>query len=238
MLFKKNTLAVCIISSNPDLLRISLPPLGRLGKNFTAIIYNTNPEITLTKSDVRAMGYSGPTEIINAQAVTGKIVAVAETIKHITEMKNRPAWVIFLNECDMLISDELPDVSTAHCAVIQNAVEINSDLGILMRVLANPAKFETDGKNVIHRAPAGDIFGILIRTDALISACTAISNLALGLRQEKPAQAAKMDDTSVIWQIIRDAARADNSTPIYMDRVNRIKINSNFGSKKQKSKNI
>ncbi len=207
MIYRKNFLAVGIMTNGDATLRLALSGLGRLRKNFTVIINNTG-NTKLTRRDVRRMGYAGHAHIIN-----GGTDSCTPIIDKIAQMRRPPQWTTLINDTDILINTDIPDIPAHNFAVIGNRIEVCGGLAQLMRALNNPCDLALDGKNVVMHHGARDIRGIFFRTRHVIAA-----------------RAHCAHDADILSAI--QIANPD-SAPIYMDAANIIEINPDFGARRR-----
>ena len=65
MFHKKPKLLIAITTFDSDALKISVPPLKKIGQRVTLVVHNDNPDINLRQSLVRRLGWRGKLHIIN-----------------------------------------------------------------------------------------------------------------------------------------------------------------------------
>ena len=66
MMHKKSNIVVGLTTFDNEMLRISVPAIGRMHQKVTLIIFNDNPTTTITRRQIRKIGYSGDLQIINS----------------------------------------------------------------------------------------------------------------------------------------------------------------------------
>jgi len=234
MLSEKKLLSIGLVIKNIEMLRISVPALGSLQKKFLLVINNTDTVHPISKRDVRGYGYRGALHIINQKCETGSLAARIEIINYIRSLKKRPEWTTFIDECDMLTGISIPCVPADNFAVMTNGVEIRGGLTNLMRVMNNPGSYKIDDKNVFLRRPGTDTNGILFRTDALTKTAAVLNMMLEIIGGGKSVTA---PDAGIIFHAVQETVKKStpNAAPIYMDCVNIVEINPDFGTKSARS---
>ena len=66
MMRRKPNIIVGLTTFNNEMLRISVPALGKIRQKFTLIVHNDNPMTTVSRRQIRKLGYCGDLQIINA----------------------------------------------------------------------------------------------------------------------------------------------------------------------------
>ena len=223
MMHKKNNIVVGLTTFDNEMLRISVPAIGRMHQKVTLIIFNDNPTATITRRQIRKLGYSGDLQIINSDENLGEFRARMAIVDAARDLK--PDWFIFCDDDDMLIDAEIPNVSDDNFAIIQNAVVLRHRVVDLLRAIDNPFDIDPDGENVVLMRPHLGMAGTPIRSDVLFElfdVCNtvfdAIKNLDNKLEFVPPVDA-------IMWNFINIYARHrnPNAVPIYMDKTNYIK---------------
>ena len=65
-MFKRKTqILVGLTTFYNEYLHVSVPALARLGRRFTLIIHNDNPDTRVSRRQIRRLGYRGKLHIIN-----------------------------------------------------------------------------------------------------------------------------------------------------------------------------
>ena len=68
---KKNNIIVGLTTFDNEMLRVSVPMLGKIRQKFTLVIYNDNPMTTITRRQIRRLGYCGDLRVINTNENMG-----------------------------------------------------------------------------------------------------------------------------------------------------------------------
>ncbi|MDL2295903.1 hypothetical protein LJC18_03805 [Lachnospiraceae bacterium OttesenSCG-928-E19] len=208
MLLKKNYIIVGLTAYHHEFLRISVPAVARLKQKVFLVIYNDNPDINITKSQITDLGYRGPVHIINTHQNVGTLKSKLEIVDHITQSNIKSDWMVFVNESDILMDVDIPNVTSQNYAVLLNKAIINDRPLDLIRAMDDPHKYiEQNHTKIVH--PYGDINGAFIRTNIItdMDKTNIIDNNSLLAGLGAHART-----------IYADAA------PIYMDRINYIAI--------------
>ena len=75
-MFTRNIdLVVGLTTFNNDMLRLSVPALSRLNGRFYLVVYNDNPTTTVSRRDIRRLGYRGRLRVINGTENIGVLRA-------------------------------------------------------------------------------------------------------------------------------------------------------------------
>ncbi len=229
---KKHNIIVGLTTFNNEMLQISVPALGKLHQKFMLIIHNNNPTTTVSRRQIRRLGYCGDLQIINANENIGELRARIEIVK--TARETNPTWIVFCNDDDLLIDLEIPHVANDNFAVIQNAVVLKHRISDLLRVMSNPLDFDIDGENVTLLRPNVGIAGTPIRATVLFGLVKVLQQIINDI--------SKLDEKlnfyppigAMMWNFINIYARHinPNSAPIYMDKINYIKNDLNTAGTK------
>ncbi len=222
----KSRIIVGLTTFYSENLMISLSGLARLGKRAILIIHNDNPQTKVTKRDVRRMGYDGDVHIINSGYNVGLLRARLAIIDYVKKHRINSDWFVFVNDDDVLLNLDIPNVGQNHFAIIQNMAVVRTRLIDVLRIIKNPDNFTIDDENIYMVRPHIGIIGTLVRmdyifklADILQSASVAISDIDESLGFRPPVD-------MMMWSALNIIARNDNDTisPIYMDTVNYIAI--------------
>ena len=106
---KKSNIVVGITTFNNEMLRVSVPWIGKIRQKFTLVIYNDNPMATITRRQIRRLGYCGDLIIINSDENVGQFrarMAIVDTAREI-----HPKWIIFCDDDDILSDTDIPNVA-------------------------------------------------------------------------------------------------------------------------------
>ncbi len=223
---RKQNLIVAITTFNNEMLRISLGAIAKIHKKFSVLIFNDNPTSTLTRRDVRSFGYRGDVQIINSDINHGTFGARMEIINIISRMRNKPDWVVFCDDNDMLTNLDIPDVGVDNFAVIQNAIVLRHRVLDLLRAMDSVESLVVDDENVTITRPNVGFTGTLIRTDVLIGMANMISPHIDKIAEIDDDLDYLLPTDIVMWNFLNTYARLANpsATPIFMDTVNYIRV--------------
>lgn len=226
MLSRKNVPVVGLTTFNNELLKISIPALGKLRQKFLLIIYNDNPATTLTRRQIHRMGYCGEVQIINTSENVGTLRARLAILDAVAKLRPAPDWILFADDDDMVVNLDIPNVAADNFAVIQNSVVLRHRVADLMRVMENPADYVPDDENVILMRPHIGFAGTLIRASMAISMAAAITPILDKVQKIDDSLDYRPPVDAMMWSYLNICARNTNpnATPIYMDKVNYISI--------------
>lgn len=234
MLFHTKNFALALTTFNLDLLRISLSAISKLKQNFTLIIFNDNPEKTLTNDFIHKSGYKGKAIIINSDENVGLLKARHTIISKLEKLKTKPEWTIFVDDDDLLINSDLPNVSDKNFAIIQNRLIIKHRLSDLFKAINTPYSIIDDGENVIIDKPHIGFAGTPIKTDILIGMGNVLNTILDEIQKINDALNYLAPIDIMMWSFVNIYAKHFNksATPIYMDKVNYISVELDSASKK------
>lgn len=226
MMRKKNNIVVGLTTMNTELLKISVPALGKLCQKFMLVIYNDNPMATVSRRQIRKLGYCGDLQIINGVENIGTLrarMAIADAA--IQTGGAYPEWFIFCDDDDMLVNLDIPNVSNDNFAIIQNAVIIRHRVGDLLRVMENPSDFDIDGENVELARPHIGFAGTLIRAKVIYGLFGAIHKIMDAIQKIDDGLDWRPPVDAMMWSFTNIFAKHENpdAVPIYMDKINYIK---------------
>ena len=226
MMRKKNNIVVGLTTMNTELLKISVPALGKLCQKFMLVIYNDNPMATVSRRQIRKLGYCGDLQIINGVENIGTLrarMAIADAA--IRTGNNYPDWFIFCDDDDMLVNLDIPNVSNDNFAIIQNAVIIRHRVCDLLRVMENPSDFDIDGENVELARPHIGFAGTLIRAKVIYGLFGAIQKIMDAIQKIDDGLDWRPPVDAMMWSFTNIFAKHENpdAVPIYMDKINYIK---------------
>ncbi len=223
MIRRKNNIVVGLTTFYNEKLRISIPALSKLPNKFTLIIYNDNPMTTISKRQIRRLGYCGDLLIINTNENLGELSAKLNIINAANEIKSD--WIVFCNDDDLLIDLEIPSVSCDNFAIIQNAVILRHKVSNLLRVMENPSNFDIDGENVELARPNIGILGTPIRAKVLFGLSKIITDVIDKIKKIDEKLDYYPPISAILWNFVNIYTRNTNpnAAPIYMDKINYIK---------------
>lgn len=208
-------------------LIVSLSGILRLGRRTALVIHNDNPDVKITKRQIRRMGYRGELHIINSQHNIGLLNSRLTIIDYVRGHRLSGGWFVFVDDDDILLNIDIPDVSDTHFAIIQNMIMIQACLVDVLRAMQNPDSIIVDGQNNILVRPHIGLAGTLVRASEMFRLGTVlnfvrkeISDITEGLTFRAPIDI-------MMWSALNIIARYNNSdvAPIYMDTVNYIATN-------------
>lgn len=227
MFSKKINLVIGLTTFNNDMLRLSVPALGRLRGKFYLVVYNDNPTTTVSRRDIRRLGYRGRLRVINSAENIGVLRARMAIMDAVNKMRINPQWIIFINDNDILVNADIPSVGPDVFAVMQNAISLRRRVGDLLSAINSPENCTPDGENTVLMRPHTGICGVLVRHNVLSDMCDV-------LRPHVDALQAIDDELdflppfdAIMWALVNTFIRTQNpsASPIYMDTVNYIMCN-------------
>lgn len=234
MLSKKPNLVIGLTTFNNEMLRISIPALGKLNQKFFLIIYNDNPMTTVSKKQIRRLGYCGDLHIINSAENVGLFRGRINILNAIPQLKIKPDWIIFNDDDDIITDITVPNVNPENNAIIQNSVIIKHRVMDLLRVMDNPKDYVIDGENVVLSRPNVSFAGTLFRVKYLSAVFQLVSCALEDIKKidESLDYMPPIDALMKLLFTIYSQRTGDVSVPIYMDKVNYIKIDLDSNPKK------
>ena len=225
MLNKKVNIVVGLTTFNTEMLQISIPALGKLKQKFLLVIYNDNPTATVSRHQIRKLGYTGKIEIINTSEKVGVLRGRMKIVDEIKKLKSLPDWIIFNDDDDILTDLTIPEVSDNIFSIVQNSIIIRHRLQDLMRAINNSTSIDIDGENVIISRPNMYFVGMLIRTSLLIETFDFIKPLLESIEKIDNSLGYRPPVDLMLRTLLTMYAKFKNPdlSPIYMDKVNYIK---------------
>ncbi|MCQ2599265.1 MAG: hypothetical protein MJ187_02695 [Alphaproteobacteria bacterium] len=227
MLRKNKKFVVGLTTFNLEMLRISIPALGRLPRNFVLIIYNDNPAVRLQRRTVRKLGYRGDLKIINGVENVGLLGARVEIIRHAQKFAKHAQWIVFVDDDDMLTAlGDVPDVAVDNFAIVQSAIVFNHRILDLFCAIENPESCVPDGENVVLVRPHFGFAGTLIRMDTAIGFADALNAIMFDLQKISDSLNFYPPIDAAMWTMLGTYARSLSATasPIFMDTQNYISV--------------
>ncbi len=225
MLSRKNNIVVGITTFHNEMLRISVPALGRMARKFLLIIYNDNPLTTVTKRQIRMLGYRGDLQIINSDENIGTMRARMAIVAAALKVKPTPEWIIFNDDDDMLINlDDVPNVSDDTWAVMQNSLILRNRVAGLMRAMGNPEDCHADGTDVMLDKPHIGFTGTMMRMSVMCDMARVVDYALPQIAAMGESLSFRPPVDTIMWNFANMCAKQQNpnAMPIYMDRVNHI----------------
>ena len=220
-MIKKNII-IAITTFDLDALRISLPPLNRCGRGITLVIHNDNPECSLTPRIVRQIGWHGRVHIINSDKNIGELESRIKIAEFICENRIRADWIIFVNDDDVLLDTDVPNVPDDVFAILYNATTISDRITDLFKI----APSWTNGTMYGKTGPHFDIAGTMVRTNVMIEYCNFLrSNLdkiyefTNSVKYYPPFGAMMWAGLNAFMHIYHR-----DMSPIYMDKTNYVSV--------------
>ncbi len=225
MLGRKINLVVGLTTFHNEMLQISVPALGKLNQKFMLIVHNDNPVTTVTKKQIRDLGYNGDIFIINSSENVGTFRARIAITEAIGKLKISPDWIIFNDDDDIITDLTIPDVSNDIFSVVQNSVVIHHRILDLLRAKTNPDNLEIDGDNITLSRPNLGFAGTLIRTNIVIKLFAFLKPLLESIKKLDDGLDFRAPVDAVMRVFLNMYAKFLNpdSAPIYMDKINYIK---------------
>ncbi|MDR0726613.1 MAG: hypothetical protein LBF37_00955 [Rickettsiales bacterium] len=234
MFQKKNYIVVGLTTFHTEFLRISVPPLAKLPQNIFLIVHNDNPNASVTKSDIRKLGYRGPLHVINVERNGGPLQARLNILAAIPKLRIQSDWMIFANDDDLLVDTEIPIVKDSNFAVMQNMVFIKKRILDLLKVMDNPKNYIIDNFHITMERPHIGIVGTLLRTDMMIQVGKLIQPIMPNILVIDSTLGTRAPEDIVMWFYLQMYAKQLNpdAEPIYMDKTNYIAVTLDFSPQK------
>lgn len=224
MFDKRTRIIVGMTTLYNEYLGISIPGLARLGKKFTLIIYNDNPDTKVKKSYIRRLGYRGKLYIANGGHNIGQLRARLAIVDFVRKKKLNADWFIFVDDDDILANIVIPNVSKNNFAIIQNMAVVRTRLIDVLRVARNATNYTIDNENIYLVRPHVGLAGTLMRYSAVIRMADVMNNALQSISDVDESLTFRPPVDMMMWSALNIIARYDNerATPIYMDTINYI----------------
>ena len=223
MFHKKPKLLIAITTFDSDALKISVPPLKKIGQRVTLVVHNDNPDINLRQSLVRRLGWRGKLHIINVSENLGELESKLNTIEFIAKMRRRPDWVMLADDDDVVLGAEIPkDIPKKVFAIIQNATTIRDNLVEVLKInrtWASGTKYGVTG-------PHFDIRGTWVRTDAPIEFAEFMRGQMPQIKKMAHMMKYRLPIGAIMWTGLNIFMRHKHigTEPIYMNKTNYVVI--------------
>lgn len=244
MFCKRTRIIVGMTTLYNEYLGISIPGLARLGKKFTLIIYNDNPDTKVKKSYIRRLGYRGKLYIVNGGHNLGQLRARLAIVDFVRKKKLKADWFVFVDDDDILTNVVIPNVSENNFAIIQNMAVIRTRLIDVLRVARDATNYTIDNENIYLVRPHVGLAGTLVRYSAILRMADIMNNALQSISDVDESLTFRPPVDMMMWSALNIIARHDNerATPIYMDTINYIATDvdtcpTKYGMKIQPSKN-
>lgn len=222
---KANTvigLTVC----HGEYLGVSVPAVAKLSGDYLLVVNNTNPDQTITTRAIRKMGYRGRLHIINSTACSGVLSARMAIMDAARNIMPNAEWIVFINDCDILVDCRAPHVLENNFAIIQNAVSTRGQLLNVLRLMGT-GDWRTlpDGDVQLLRPHVG-MSGTLVRFDAACQMCSVLRRIYDIISASCDCVGDIPAADAVMWAALNHIMHHTDTaaTPIYMDGVNYIHI--------------
>lgn len=222
MFVTKNNLIVGLTTYYNENLAISVPALGRLHKKIHLIIYNDNPNNKLHKRDIRKLGYCGKLHIINTHENVGQLRARLNILEYAQKKHAKSTWFTFVDDDDVLLNANIPNVSSRHFAVIQNMAVIKNRLVDVLRIMKKPTDFTVDDENIYIVRPHVGMSGTLVRMSAVLQMMQTLNQIRTEISDIDASLSFRPPVDLMMWSALNIISRHADATitPIYMDTIN------------------
>lgn len=244
MFDKRARIIVGITTLYDEYLGVSVPGLARLGKNFILVVYNDNPDVKITKKQIRKLGYRGKLYVVNGGHNLGQLRARLAIVDFVRKKKLNADWFVFVDDDDILTNVTIPDVSKNNFAIIQNMVVVRTRLIDVLRVVRDSANYTIDNENIYLVRPHVGLAGTLVRYSEIVRLADVMNDALQSISDVDESLSFRPPVDMMMWSALNIITRHDNerATPIYMDTVNYIATDidtcpTKYGMKIQPSKN-
>lgn len=244
MFGKRARIIVGITTLYDEYLGVSVPGLARLGKNFILVVYNDNPDVKITKKQIRKLGYRGKLYVVNGGHNLGQLRARLAIVDFVRKKKLNADWFVFVDDDDILTNVTIPDVSKNNFAIIQNMVVVRTRLIDVLRVVRDSANYTIDNENIYLVRPHVGLAGTLVRYSEIVRLADVMNNALQSISDVDESLSFRPPVDMMMWSALNIIARHNNerATPIYMDTINYIATDIDtcpvkYGMKMQPAKN-
>lgn len=222
MFNRKPHIVVAVTTFDSDALRISLPPLRRLGNKFALVVHNDNPEKKLTRHMVRKMRPRGKLYIINSDNNVGELESRIQTVEYIRDKKIPCDWIIFVDDDDVLIDMVIPQVDENIFAIVQDATTISDSVTDIFKI----SPTWTLGAKIGKTGPNFDITGTMIRANIMFEFIEFIRTIMPDINKLMERINYRMPISTILWAGLNAFVRTRHAdmSPIYMNRTNYVAI--------------
>lgn len=230
MFKRKTNLIVVMTVMDVDALRVSLPPLHRLERLFTLVIYNDNPNQKIERRAVRRLGWHGALYIINSDKNYGEFESRINAIKSVRNLNISGDWVLFADQDDVLLDADVPNVSDNIFAIVQNTTVLSDNITDVFKINSSWVGGCEYGKN----GPHFEITGTIIRRAILDEFADFITDILPKLYRDLRHTRYRVPVGSVLWLALKSFmhVRHPEMSPIYMNRTNYVAIKMGYAAVK------
>jgi hypothetical protein len=244
-MFKKKThVIVGLTTFYDEYLGVSIPGLAQIKGKFILVVYNDNPDVRITKKQIRKLGYRGRLYVINGTHNVGQLRARLAILDFVRKHKIKSDWFVFVDDDDILTNLNIPDVSENNFAIIQNMAVMRTRLIDVLRAVRNNTNYTIDNENVYLVRPHVGLAGTLARFTTIMRLGEILTNALQDLSDVDESLSFRPPVDMMMWSALNIIARHDNgcATPIYMDTINYIASDIDtcpvkYGMKLQPTKN-
>ena len=244
MLKKSARVIVGLTTFYDEYLGVSIPGLAQIKGKFILVVYNDNPDVRITKKQIRKLGYRGRLYVINGTHNVGQLRARLAILEFVRKRKIKSDWFVFVDDDDILTNLNIPDVSENNFAIIQNMVVMRTRLIDVLRAVRNNTNYTIDNENVYLVRPHVGLAGTLARFTTIMQLGEILTNALQDLSDVDESLSFRPPVDMMMWSALNIIARHDNgcATPIYMDTINYIASDIDtcsvkYGMKLQPTKN-
>lgn len=244
-MFNKNARVIVGLTTFYDeYLGVSIPGLAQIKEKFILVVYNDNPDVRITKQQIRKLGYRGRLYVINGTHNVGQLRARLAILEFVRKRKIKSDWFVFVDDDDILTNLNIPDVSENNFAIIQNMVVMRTRLIDVLRVVRHNTNYVIDNENVYLTRPHVGLAGTLMRFAVIMRLGDVLNDTLQSISDVDESLSFRPPVDMMMWSALNIIARHDNdcATPIYMDTINYIASDIDtcpvkYGMKLQPTKN-
>lgn len=245
-MFKKNARVIVGLTTFYDeYLGVSIPGLAQLTEKFILVVYNDNPDVRITKKQIRKLGYRGRLYVINGTYNVGQLRARLAILDFVRKYRLKSQWFIFADDDDILTNLNIPNVSKNNFAVIQNMVVMRTRMIDVLRVARDNTNYVIDNENVYLVRPHVGLAGTLVRFSIMMRLGNVLNGALQDLADVDESLSYRPPVDMMMWSALNIVARHDNkcATPIYMDTINYVATDIDtcpvkYGMKIQPAKSV
>ncbi|MBO5946715.1 MAG: hypothetical protein J6Q44_01055 [Alphaproteobacteria bacterium] len=224
-MFKKSAhIIVGLTTFYDEYLGVSIPGLAQVKEKFILIVYNDNPDVRITKRQIRKHGYRGRLYVINGTHNIGQLRARLAILDFVRKCRLESQWFVFVDDDDILTNLNIPKVSENNFAIIQNMVVMRTRMIDVLRVVRTNTNYSIDNENVYLVRPHVGLAGTLVRYNAIMRLGDVLHSALQDLTDVDESLSYRPPVDMMMWSALNIVARHDNelATPIYMDTINYI----------------
>ena len=222
MSMKKQNLVLIITTFDSDALRISVPPLARVARHTTLVIYNDNPGTCVTRHMIRHMGWRGGLQIVNSDKNSGEFGARIAAIRYLMTKKFHADWIMVADDDDIVLDTDVPAAPENVFAVVRNATTISDNLTDIFKVRQS----WTDGTEYGKTGPHFAITGTAIRARYLYEFADFIEHIMPEIEDTIRHTRYRLPIAEMMWNCLNAFMRVlhPTATPIYMNKTNYVAV--------------